>query len=133
MKHITIPAKIECLEEVIGFIEEELAATESSAKIRAMINIAVEEIFVNIAHYAYEKEGDATIGCAISGNTMTVTFTDSGHPYNPLEKEDPDTAIDSRERSIGGLGIFITKKSMDNIQYQYKNGKNVLTIEKKLI
>ena len=133
MKNITIPAKIEFLDQVIGFIEAELAETECSVKLRAMIDIAVEEIFVNIAHYAYENEGEATIGCAVSGNKITVTFTDSGLPYNPLEKEDPDISVDSRERRIGGLGIFIAKKSMDNIKYQYADGRNVLTIEKKLI
>ena len=133
MKRIVIPAKDESLDEVIGFVEAELEAAECSAKLRAMINIAVEEIFVNIAHYAYENEGDATIDCEIAGHKLSVTFTDSGFPYNPLEKEDPDTSIDVSERHIGGLGIYIAKKSMDNIKYRHKNGKNILTIEKKLV
>lgn len=133
MKSITVPARVECLKEVIAFIETELAAAKCAEKLLMQIDIAVEEIFVNIAHYAYEAEGSATVGCGIMDDKITITFMDSGVPYNPLEKEDPDTALDAGDRKIGGLGILIVKKSMDSITYQYKDGKNVLTIEKTLV
>jgi serine/threonine-protein kinase RsbW len=132
MKSITVPSRLECLDEVIAFIETELNEAGCAAKILAQIDIAVEEIFVNIAHYAYEGDGLATVACGIQGGKITVTFTDGGVPYNPLEKEDPDTSSGAGDRKIGGLGIFIVKKSMDNMTYRYEDGKNILTIEKVL-
>ncbi len=133
MKCFRIPAKTERLEEVIGFVEESLAGTDCPPKVKAMIDICVEEIFVNIARYAYEKEGDAAIECGMENGTITIVFTDWGVAYDPLKKEDPDISLGSSERAIGGLGIYITKKSMDDIQYKREDGKNILTIQKKLI
>lgn len=133
MKRLTIPANTKNTNEVIGFIEEALAGTNCMPKVKAMIDICVEEIFVNIAHYAYENGGDAVIECGVADDTLTIVFTDSGVPYDPLQKEDPDISLDSGERKIGGLGIFITKKSMDDLKYQHKKGKNILIIKKKLI
>ncbi len=95
--------------------------------------IAVEELYVNIAHYAYgDEEGKATIKIGFDGEPMQVTirFIDEGVPYNPLEKQDPDTSLSAEERDIGGLGIFMVKKSMDSMEYEYQDGKNILTIQK---
>lgn len=133
MKELTVPAILEELDRVTDFINEELEAYGCSPKIRMQIDIAVEEIYVNIAHYAYHPEvGQATICCAVGGDPLQVTiqFSDSGRPYNPLKKEDPDTSLSAEERQIGGLGIYMVKKSMDDIAYDYENGKNVLTIKK---
>ena len=99
------------------------------------VDIAVEELFVNIASYAYGKEeGLAVIRLDIEKDPLTVkiTFEDRGVPYNPLAKEDPDITLSAEERQIGGLGIYMVKKSMDDIIYEHKDGKNILTIVKKL-
>ena len=131
MHELTIDAKTEKLDEVLDFIDARLDEWGFSMKTQTQVNIAVEEIFVNIAHYAYgEKTGQAKITIARKGDDAEITFTDSGVPYNPLEKPDPDVTLSAEERDIGGLGIFIVKKSMDDVSYEYIDGKNVLTIRK---
>ncbi len=135
MKKITVPAKTDELERVLDFVNETLEGTDCSMRIQTQIDIAVEEIFVNIANYAYNPEiGKAEIVVEITEKPVTVaiTFEDSGVPYNPLEKQDPDITLNAEERDIGGLGIFMAKKSMDDIEYTYRDGKNILTIKKAL-
>lgn len=133
-KELIVPARLDALDQVLAFIDEELEHHQCPMKIQMQIDIAVEEIYVNIAHYAYDpaKKGTATISFSVGGDPLQVIiqFMDDGIPYNPLEKPDPDTTLKAEERQIGGLGIFLVKKSMDNIQYEYKDGKNVLTIGK---
>ena len=135
-KELIIPAKLDALDQVLAFIDTELECHSCSMKAQMQIDIAVEEIYVNIAHYAYSpgQEGDATIRCTVGGNPLQVTiqFMDHGVPYNPLKKQDPDTTLSAEDRDIGGLGIFMVKKSMDNIEYEYKDGKNILTIGKQI-
>jgi anti-sigma regulatory factor (Ser/Thr protein kinase) len=99
------------------------------------IDIAIDELFSNIAHYAYNPEtGDATVRVEVVEDPMAVviTFIDKGIPYDPLKKADPNTALSAEEREIGGLGIFMVKKTMDDITYEYKDGQNILKIKKKL-
>ena len=135
MKTLTVPARTDQLEVVQEFIQQELENQECPMKVQMQIAIAVEEIFVNIAHYAYKPvEGDATIRCEVGGDPLEVTiqFLDHGKPYNPLTKEDPDITLSAEERQIGGLGIFMVKKSMDSLDYEYQDGKNILTIKKSL-
>ncbi len=135
MNRLIVPAKLEELEKVIDFVNAFLEQEDCSMRIQTQIDVAVEEIFVNIANYAYNPEiGKAEIEVEISGEpiTVSITFKDSGVPYNPLEKADPDITLSAEERQIGGLGIFMVKKSMDDIEYSYKDGRNVLTIKKKL-
>ena len=104
-----------------------------SFKTRSQIDLAVEEIYINIASYAYpDSEGNAEIILSENNGEFVMTFIDEGVPYDPLAKEDPDVTLSAEERDIGGLGIFMTKKSMDNIRYEYKDGQNILTIEKNL-
>ena len=96
---------------------------------------AVDEIFSNIANYAYKPvDGKATVGFADSNENrqVEIVFEDSGKPYNPLKKEDPDVNLPIEERDIGGLGILIVKKSMDEVLYEYKDKKNILTLRKKI-
>ena len=134
-KELVIEASTDKLDEVIAFVDTQLESYECSMKTQMQIDIAVEEIFVNIANYAYNPEiGDATIRVEVSNEPLAVaiTFLDHGKPYDPLAKEDPDVTLSAEERDIGGLGIFMTKKSMDNIRYEYKDGQNILTIEKNL-
>ena len=135
MKTLTVPARTDQLEVVQEFIQQELENQECPMKVQMQIAIAVEEIFVNIAHYAYKPvEGDATIRCEVGGDPLEVRiqFLDHGKPYNPLAKEDPDITLSAEERQIGGLGIFMVKKSMDSLDYEYQDGKNILTIKKSL-
>ena len=135
MKDITVDATLDNLEVVQNFVSEELETQGCSMKVMMQIEIAVEEIYVNIVHYAYNPEiGKATIRCEVTDNPMQVIiqFMDSGVPFDPLAKEDADITLSAEERQIGGLGIFMVKKSMDEVSYEYKEGKNVLTIRKVL-
>jgi len=131
MLEIKVPAEIDHLDNVLDFVNAAIDDLKADLKFSNNINIAVEEIFVNIAHYAYpEGDGDVIVSVLISDNNVTIEFTDSGIPYNPLEKADPDTTLSADERSIGGLGIFMVKKLMDTMNYRYDNNKNILSITK---
>lgn len=133
MKTLDIKASLDNLMAVMAFVEGELEAADCPMKAQMQLTIAVEEIFVNIARYAYEGgEGDAAVGVDASEDAIKIVFEDSGVPYNPLEKADPDVTASAAEREIGGLGIFMVKKSMDSMEYQYIDGKNVLTIVKNI-
>ena len=97
------------------------------------INIAIDEIFSNISYYAYQPNtGDVTVQLEISEEPaeVTITFIDQGIPYDPFSQEEPDTTLSADERKIGGLGIFMVKKSMDDLSYEYKDGKNILKMKK---
>ena len=135
MFELEIDAKLSNLEKVLDFVNSHLSNVECPEKTRIQVDIAVEEIFVNIAHYAYNPEvGKATIRVEISEKPLTIslTFMDSGKPYDPLSRKDPDVSLSAEQRQIGGLGIYMVKKSMDEIQYSYRNGTNMLTFKKKL-
>lgn len=135
MNELTVPATLENLEKIQSFIERELDDNGCPMKVIIQVSVAVEEIYVNIAHYAYNPEvGDATIRCSVGGDPLQITiqFLDRGKPFNPLVKEDADTTLSAEERDIGGLGILMVKKSMDQVEYEYRDGKNILTIQKKL-
>jgi anti-sigma regulatory factor (Ser/Thr protein kinase) len=133
MRELEIEALTENLSDVLSFVDEQLEAADCPMKIQMQIDIAVEEIFVNIAHYAYpEAEGEAVIYVepGEGSSSVTITFEDEGIPYDPLKNEDPDITLSADDRPIGGLGIFMVKKSMDEVSYEYKDGKNRLTIKK---
>ena len=135
MKELVVKSLTDNLESVLGFVDSELEDCGCSPKTMIQIDIAVEELFVNIAHYAYGSDtGPATIRVERSEDprAVTITFIDCGMPYDPLAKPDPDTTLSVEEREIGGLGIFMVKKSMDDLTYEYRDGKNILTIKKNL-
>lgn len=135
MNELTVLATLENMVQIQSFIESELERNDCHMKAVVQISVAVEEIYVNIARYAYHPEiGEATVRCAVGGDPLQVTiqFLDCGKPFNPLTKEDADTTLSAEERDIGGLGILMVKKSMDRVDYEYKDGKNILTIHKKL-
>ncbi len=135
MSELRIEATKENLDDVLMFIDEELEKLDCSMKIQMQIDLSVEEIFINIASYAYYPDtGMAFISFESEngGSTVLISFTDTGVPYNPLEKEDPDITLTSEERQVGGLGIFLVKKNMDEVYYKYENGNNVLTMKKKI-
>ena len=131
----TFPAKVDALADILGFVEEMLESFDCSMKAQLALTVAIEEVFVNVARYAYgDGEGDVTLDIGYDEGSRTVTFcmTDSGIPFDPLKKPDPDITLPAEEREIGGLGIFITKKTMDTVEYAYENGENVLTMTKKI-
>ncbi len=135
MSELRIEATKENLDDVLMFIDEELEKLDCSMKIQMQIDLSVEEIFINIASYAYYPDtGMAFISFESEndGSIVLISFTDTGVPYNPLEKEDPDITLTSEERQVGGLGIFLVKKNMDEVYYKYENGNNVLTMKKKI-
>lgn len=133
MKEMTIAATVDNIEAVTDFVNEQLEALECPLKVQMQIDIAIDEIFGNIAHYAYKPNvGEATVRVEVIEEPLCVviTFIDRGIPYNPLSAAEPDTTLTADERAIGGLGIFMVKKSMDEITYRYENGRNILSIRK---
>ena len=135
MKELTIAAKVENIEAVTDFVNEQLEALDCPKKAQMQIDIAIDELFGNIAHYAYNPEiGQATVRVEVIQDPLAVviTFIDKGVPYDPLTKADPDTTLSVEERDIGGLGIYMVKKTMDDITYEYKDGQNILAIKKNL-
>ena len=134
-KELTIEAKIDNLPVVTDFVNAELEALDCPMKAQMQLDIAIDELFSNIANYAYNPEiGHATVRVEVEKEplSVTVTFIDNGTPYDPLAKADPDVTLSAEERDIGGLGIFLVKKSMDDVSYEYKNGKNILKIKKNM-
>ena len=135
MKEMNIAATVENIEVVTDFVNEQLEAIGCPMKARMQIDIAIDELFGNIAHYAYHPEvGSATVRVEVLEEPLSViiTFIDGGVPYDPLTAADPDTTRPAEERTAGGLGIFMVKKSMDEITYRYENGRNILSIRKNL-
>ena len=135
MTNQTFPAKTEALPDILGFVEETLEGYGCSMKIQMAVSVAIEEVFVNVARYAYgDGEGDMNLGIWFDKENRTITFrmTDKGVPFDPTKKPDPDITLSAEEREIGGLGIFIAKQTMDSVTYAYENGKNILTMIKTL-
>lgn len=130
-----IEAVRENLDTVLRFVDERLEEAGCPIKAQMQIDLAVEEIFVNISDYAYKPgKGNTTVRVEVKEDPIvaTITFIDQGIPYDPLAKEDPDVTLSAEERKIGGLGIFLVKKAMDDVIYEYKGGRNILTLKKKL-
>ena len=132
---LTVEATLDNLTLVTAFLEEHLEEADCPLKAQMQISVAAEEIYVNIAHYAYAPEtGMATIQLELEEDPSSVTlrFLDSGVPFDPLQKPDPDVSLPAEDRKIGGLGIFMTKKVMDEVSYERIGGKNVLKLKKSL-
>ena len=137
--HVTDELDIEAAEdnlrEVMALVDARLEALGCPFRVQMQIDVAVEEIFVNIAKYAYDSfMGRAKVRLEVEDDParIAITFIDQGKPYNPLAKEDPDVTLSAADRPIGGLGIFMVKKSMDSVNYEYKDGCNILTLVKNL-
>ena len=133
MKELVIEAKRENLMKVLGFVDEQLESVGCPMLTQTSIDVAVEELFINIASYAYDSGiGTAVVQVTVLEEPLSVeiTFIDNGKQYDPLAKEDPDVTLPSNKRKKGGLGIFMVKKTMDDVVYNYLDGKNILTIRK---
>ena len=132
---LDIEAEESNLHKVLDFIDGHLDAVSCPPKAKMQIEVAAEEIFINIANYAYAPDkGRATVRVEVSPDpvTVTITFIDQGVPYDPLLREDPDVTLKAEDRPVGGLGIFMVKKTMDDVTYEYKDGKNILSIKKNI-
>ncbi len=135
MKELNVIANVDNIDQVMEFVVGEIEQFDCSMKVQTQIETAVEELFMNIANYAYNPdEGPATVRVEVEKEppAISITFIDEGVPYDPLAKADPDVTLSAEEREIGGLGIFMVKESMDNIDYEYKDGKNILHIRKQI-
>ena len=133
MESLTVSAEIKNLDEVTDFVLRRLEACDSRVKMQ--IRLAVEEIFVNIASYAYDPSvGPAEARCEVVEDPLRVViqFLDGGKPFDPLAKPDADTSEEATLNRVGGLGILLVKETMDDVKYDYKDGKNILTILKNL-
>ena len=132
MKVLTVEAHIDNLNAVMDFVRNDIVHNHCSPELLHNICLAVEEIFTNVANYAYQPaSGNVTVSIAI-GAEAVIRFEDTGCPYNPLEHPQPDLGKPLMERDIGGLGVFLVKKMMDKIEYSRVDGKNVLVVTKKL-
>lgn len=135
IKEWTLDAALESLRIVTEQIDQELEKLDCPIKTQFQIDVAVDELFSNIANYAYGSEsGKAVVRFAFdeSDRMVSLTFIDHGIAYDPLKKDDPDVTLSAEEREIGGLGIFLVKKTMDEMDYRYEDGCNILTIRKRI-
>lgn len=133
MKEITVDAVIGNIDRVTDLVNEELEALGCPMKAQAQIDVAIDEIFSNIVRYAYPGEsGSVTVRYDCEDGLFSISFEDEGFHYNPLEKQDPDVSLPAEERKIGGLGIFLVKKTMDAMEYQRAGSRNILTIRKRI-
>ena len=133
MKRLDIEAVTDNLLQVQAFVEECLEEAGCPMKTMMQVSLVVEEVFVNIAHYAYASgHGMAAVELEILKDpaAVSICFMDRGMPYDPLKHQDPDVTLKTEDRQIGGLGIFMTKKLMDEVRYEYRDGQNILTLKK---
>lgn len=135
MKELTLKASVENIASATEYIDSCLESLDCPMKAQMQIDVAIDELFGNIALYGYpDGDGDITVrfGFDEAEREASVTFIDSGVPFDPLETEIPDVKASSEDRKIGGLGIFLVRKTMDGMEYEYKDGKNHTTIKKKI-
>ena len=133
MKEMTVEATLENLPAVTAWIDKALEEQDCSMKAQMQIDVAIDELFGNIVHYAYASgTGEATVRFAFDADTrmVSITFLDSGIPFDPLSQTDPDINVPVEQRTVGGLGIYLVKKTMDRVDYRYADGKNILIIQK---
>ena len=136
MEQITVKALIENVAKVTSFIDGYLESIDCPIKAMMQIDVAIDEIFSNIVYYAYDDSSDGDNEITVKLETLReqigvkISFIDRGKQYNPLEKDDPDVKLSAEERNIGGLGIYIVKKTMDETSYEYLNNQNIFSIIK---
>ena len=133
MSSKVFPARKDALDTVISFVEEELEKIDCPMKAVMQISVCTEEMFINVASYAYtHEEGAITLSVNAEPGAVSVTLTDSGVPFDPLSAKTPDITLSAEDRKIGGLGIYMVKQSMDHVTYQRKDGKNIFTMTKNI-
>ncbi len=133
MKQMDVEAAVRNIDPVTEFVDAELRAHGCSNKALLQIAVAIDEIFGNIAHYAYAGEkGSVIVQIDVKDGLAEITFIDEGVPFDPLMSDDPDISLSAEERNIGGLGIFLVKKTMDGLEYERRDGKNILKLTKRI-
>ena len=133
MTEMTFEAAVESIPMVTEFVDAQLEAHDCSPKAQLQIDVAIDEILCNIAYYAYKPgTGSVTVQLEVKDGCAFLTFIDSGVPFNPLISKEPDVSLSAEERDIGGLGIFLVKKTMDELEYERHENQNVLKIVKKI-
>ncbi len=131
MVELKLQASDDTIDDVQAAATKLMDEIGCSDSFKVSVLIVIEEIFVNIAHYAYGGEpGDAVVELEAGSKCFRAVFKDHGIPYNPLEKDDPDITLSAAEREIGGLGVFMVKEMSDRVTYEFSNGWNILTVEK---
>lgn len=130
---ITLEAVIPNVRVVTAWIDERLEQLGCPLKSQMQIDVAVDELFSNIARYAYPgAPGTAAVRFSCEDRLVSITFLDHGIPFNPLKRPDPDISLPAEEREQGGLGIFLVRKTMDDLEYRFESGMNILTIRKRI-
>lgn len=135
MNTLSVTAKLEALPEIMDFVRSFSLSHSANAEQLMAIEMSVEEIVVNVMHYAYPKDnpGDIIVSCSINAEKhLKIQISDSGRAYNPLSRPEPDITAELDDRGIGGLGIYLTKQMMDEVSYCYEEGENILRLTKKL-
>ncbi len=135
VREMTCEAKVENIPAVTDFVNAVLEEAGCPMKAQIQIDMAIDELFANIAQYAYAPgAGQATVRVTVDpeAKMASVTFVDSGAPFDPLAKPDPNVSLPAQERAIGGLGIYLVKQTMDAVDYAYTDGRNELTIQKRI-
>ncbi|MBR1559042.1 MAG: ATP-binding protein [Clostridia bacterium] len=130
---LRIPAKLEGMDLILSFVSFLLDSHGCSPQARTQLRMAVEELYVNVTLYAYpDQDGWAEIRGSVKDGVATFVLIDGGTPFDPLAKDDPDIMLSGEERGIGGLGIFMVKTMVDEVEYEYRDGRNQLTLRKRL-
>lgn len=135
MRDITVAAILDNISMVTAFVDEELMRIGCPRKANAQIDICIDEIFANIAQYAYGSDtGDVTLHIEFdeAERLFSLSFIDCGQPFDPRDVPEPDITSPLEERPIGGLGLFMVKNLMDSMTYQHEDGRNILTIQKRI-
>ena len=135
MEEITLTASVDQIKKVVEFVNDFLKKADCSERSRIQIDVAIDEIFGNIALYAYEPDtGPVTVRVDTEDDSsrVAITFIDRGKPFDPLTSKEPDFTKPVKERGIGGMGLFMVKKTMDDVSYCFRDGQNILTIRKKI-
>ena len=131
MKKLTVEANIDNFDRVLDFVNAELELHGFPPELIPDVDVAVEEVFINISTYAYHpRSGDVTLHISV-GEEATIIFVDEGIPFNPLEVAPPDLDKPLMDREIGGLGILFVRQIMDDVAYSYSGGENILTMKKR--
>lgn len=131
MLNVTLKAQTDELDKLMALLETQLEAVDCPMRVIMQFQVAAEEAFVNVAHYAYDSgDGKVEVSFDVQEHAASLTLADSGKPYNPLVRMDPDITMNAEDRPIGGLGVYLIRKNMDDVTYAYRDGKNVLTMVK---
>jgi anti-sigma regulatory factor (Ser/Thr protein kinase) len=136
MEQLTVKAVLDNLERMLEFVTNAARNAGATKTLQNTLRLVCEEALVNVINYAYPgSEGELTITADIRPvpPAIVLEIADSGFAFNPLDRPDPDTTLPAGQRQIGGLGIFIIKKNMDKVAYRREGGRNVLTMEKRLV